>query len=524
MRRFLNALLPVLVIGLVLAGCDSGGGTPDNLGENTTVELETTSDVVSETDGSYTVNLVAMDPGFKEFSLDVSVDASQSTAVADEDFVGLPTDTTITFPESTTNEGRQLLSFDIVDEPIDSTGFLEEEETLVLTLTAADTSDVSVGENDTFTLTVEEDDEPLTTQEARDRPTGGRAVVDGTVTRVDGDGAYVQDSEGALYVFDGDFSGQVGDEVRVDGSTGFFSGLFQLQDVTEGPLTEVFSSGNELPSPPVVSLAEVTDNGEEYESELIRVENFAIDDGGDQQFQPGTNYTISNTSGESTLRIPGGSELVGEDIPEGANFQGVLGQFNNFGDPDENTGYQLLGLETGDLEPVATLASVDFSDDQLAPMTSVSVASDEDWGTSSEGDPPNAPYAVMSGFGANEPSNDWLISPALDFTTVENETLRFINAKGFDDTGRRGLQVKVSTDYDGSGNPENFTWTDVSDQVNFSEGDFNFVDSGKVNLSGSEFQDTEVYVAFQYRSSGTSGGQAADWQVDNIVVSGQPAN
>jgi hypothetical protein len=523
MRRFRTALLPVLVIGLVLAGCDSGGGgAPSDLGDNTAVELETTSDVVSETDGSYTVSLVAMDPGFKEFSLDVTVDPSQSTATAEEDFRGLPADTTITFPESTTNEGRRLISFDIVDEPIDSTGFLEEDETLVLTLSASDTSDVSVGENDTFTLTVEEDDEPLTTLEARDRPSGGRAVVDGIVTRVDGDGAYVQDSEGALYAFDGDFGGQVGDEVRVDGPTAYFSGLFQLESVSEGRLTEVLSSGNELPAPDTISLGEVTDNGEEYESELIRVENFAIDDGGDQQFQAGTNYTISNSSGESVLRIPGGSALVGEDIPEGANFQGVLGQFNNFGDPDENTGYQLLGLETGDLEPVVTLASVDFSDDQLAPMTAYSVASGNDWATGSDGDPPNAPYAIMSGFGADEPSNDWLISPALNFNSAQNETLRFINAKGFDDSGRRGLQVKVSTDYDGSGNPENFTWTDVSDQVTFSEGDFNFVNSGAVDLSG--FEGSEVYVAFQYRSSGTSGGQAADWQVDNIVVSGQPAN
>ncbi|MFO8099280.1 MAG: hypothetical protein R6T83_06605, partial [Salinibacter sp.] len=60
------------------------------------------------------------------------------------------------------------------------------------------------------------------------------------------------------------------------------------------------------------------------------------------------------------------------------------------------------------------------------------------------------------------------------------------------------------------------------DQVTFSEGEFEFVDSGAVDLSS--FQGSEVYVAFQYRSSGTEGGEAADWQVDNIVVSGQPTN
>lgn len=522
MTLLYRSLVPLLLFSLVLAGCDSGGGVPSDLGDSTSVGFaESSATLVEGEDETYNLEIVANDPGFKEFRLNLSIDQAQSTATLGEDVTGLTGDTTLTFPQSTTSGGTLSLPLTIVDEPIDGTGFLEGTENLAFTLTPADTLAPGIdNEASSFTLTIEEDDEPLTTQEARDRPTGGRAVVDGIVTRVDGDGAYVQDSEGALYAFDGDFAGQVGDEVRVDGPTAYFSGLFQLEDVSEGQLTEVLSSGNQLPAPDTISLGEITDNGEEYESELIRVENFAIDDGGDQQFQGGTNYTISNGSGESTLRIPGGSELVGEDIPDRANFQGVLGQFNNFGDPDDNTGYQLLGLEAGDLQPVVNLASVDFSDDQLAPMTAYSVASNEDWGTSSEGGSSNVPYAVANGFQADEASNDWLISPALDFTNVENETLRFINAKGFNDSGRRGLQVKVSTDYDGSGNPTNFTWTDVSDQVNFSEGDFNFVGSGAVDLSG--FQGSEVYVAFQYQSTGPF--DAAAWQVDNILVSGQPAN
>jgi hypothetical protein len=43
-----------------------------------------------------------------------------------------------------------------------------------------------------------------------------------------------------------------------------------------------------------------------------------------------------------------------------------------------------------------------------------------------------------------------------------------------------------------------------------------------VDLSDTQFQDGDVYVAFQYRSSGTS--DAAQWQVDNISVSGVPTN
>jgi hypothetical protein len=165
------------------------------------------------------------------------------------------------------------------------------------------------------------------------------------------------------------------------------------------------------------------------------------------------------------------------------------------------------------------LLSADFQDDELAPMTAFSVASNKDWGTSSDGDPPNAPYAVCNGFRGDELSNDWLITPAFDFTEFSGETLKFLNAKGFNDSGRRGLQVKVSTDYDGESNPENFTWTDISDRVNFSEGNFNFVSSGEINLSDEAFQDESVYIAFQYQNSGFE--NAAAWEVDNIIVTGR---
>jgi len=161
----------------------------------------------------------------------------------------------------------------------------------------------------------------------------------------------------------------------------------------------------------------------------------------------------------------------------------------------------------------------DFADDELAPMTAYSVASAANWETSSDGSPDNAPYAVANGFRSDELSNDWLITPALDFDASDEETLTFLNAKGFNDSGRRGLQVKVSTDYDGEGNPEDFTWTDISDEVTFSEGNFNFVSSGEIDLSGDAFQGDAVYIAFQYQNSGLE--NAAAWEVDNITVTGQ---
>jgi hypothetical protein len=162
----------------------------------------------------------------------------------------------------------------------------------------------------------------------------------------------------------------------------------------------------------------------------------------------------------------------------------------------------------------------DFSDEELAPMTAVNVTNGNGWGIGTfEG---NA-YAVANAFGGSEASNTWLVTPALNFNDFEAEVLTFRNAKNFDDGGlERGLQVKVSTDYDGAGNPENFTWTDISDRVeNYSDGGYTYVSSGEIDLSDTEFQGDEVYVAFQYRSSGTGGGTSEEWQVDNVRLVGR---
>jgi len=158
-----------------------------------------------------------------------------------------------------------------------------------------------------------------------------------------------------------------------------------------------------------------------------------------------------------------------------------------------------------------------FSGEELSPMTVVDVTNGNGWGVgSNEGNF----YAVANAFGGSEASDSWLITPSFNFNNFQGETISFRNAKNFDDGGvERGLQVKVSTDYDGSGNPGNFTWTDISDQVeSYSPGEYEFVSSGEIDLSGSQFQGDEVYIAFRYISSGTGGGSSEQWQVDDIRV------
>jgi hypothetical protein len=178
-------------------------------------------------------------------------------------------------------------------------------------------------------------------------------------------------------------------------------------------------------------------------------------------------------------------------------------------------------------EGTETFLSADFSEGMLAPLEPVSVASSANWGTSSEGAPfeiIEAPYAIINAFGADEPANDWLITPeSYDFGPFDTVTLSFANATNFNDEGLEGaeaLRVKVSTDYDGEGAPTDFAWTDVSDRIeNYSPGGYEFV-TAQIDLSDFGGEGAPVYVAFQYMSSGTGAGSSEVWEVDNIELVG----
>lgn len=172
-----------------------------------------------------------------------------------------------------------------------------------------------------------------------------------------------------------------------------------------------------------------------------------------------------------------------------------------------------------------TLLEEGFSDEEVDPFTVVDASEGGNNWQVTTFDNDQSPYMEANGFGADEPSNSWLISPALDFSdTSGGQTLSFANAKNFDDGGlEQGLLVKVSTDYDGEGNPEDFTWTDITNREGaaYSEGGYEFVSTGAIDISDEELQAEEVYIAFQYITSGTGSGSTELWQVDDILVRAQ---
>ena len=215
--------------------------------------------------------------------------------------------------------------------------------------------------------------------------------------------------------------------------------------------------------------------------------------------------TVNEVNDPPIIDSIGGQSVVEGEVLEFSVDAGTeLNLVVEAHDPDNANG-PFLGL----------IHSQDFKNPDgeltLEPWTAVSLTSNKDWEADEFGE---RTFAQMFGFNADEASDDWLISPPLNFTSTTNEFLSFESSKQFDGPD---IEVLVSTDYDGSGDPESATWTRL--EPDLSEGNEDVVFSGELDLS--EFTDEEnVYIAFHYTSTGTENGQAPVWQVGDIKVKG----
>ena len=145
----------------------------------------------------------------------------------------------------------------------------------------------------------------------------------------------------------------------------------------------------------------------------------------------------------------------------------------------------------------------------LDPFVAVDLEGEQHWQT---GVYDGIYYAKMNGYASNSAhaNEDWLITPnLLAHGTVETAKISFMNAAMY---SGNPLLVKVSTNYNGNGNPQNATWTDITDMFDWSSGEYAWV-STEGNLPVAK--DTKLYVAFVY----VCGDDAATaWEIADVKV------
>ncbi len=174
------------------------------------------------------------------------------------------------------------------------------------------------------------------------------------------------------------------------------------------------------------------------------------------------------------------------------------------------TSTQNFTITVSEYSNTQTILDVDFSNCPAADWTTYSVASNKNWIC-------NSGTYEINAYGGDEASDDWFISPAINFDTYENEILTFKTWTRYTDTEAPRLKLKYSANYSGSGDPTGTTWTEIN-YTPSAEDSQQWTESGSLDLS--QLSGTGIYLAFHYTSSGTGGGSSTYWILDDILLQG----
>lgn len=347
--------------------------------------------------------------------------------------------------------------------------------------------------------------------------------VYGIITMDESDGniykqLYVQDHTAGINVrltASSDF--KAGDSVRIALKGAYLSdyaGVIQLDSIDPEKAIIKQSSDN-IFAPAVKTIPEIS---LEDEGKLIKIENVQFqytelsNTYADAVNQSSENRLIEDCDGNVMIvRSSGYANFAGTALPTGnGSLICIVNQFNGE--------LQLIIRSISEVQMSGArcpgqLVFKDFDDNSITSGGWIvqQVTGTLTWTTSTAGGAPE-PYGMMSNWNgtSNELTESWLISPALDLSNSTAADLSFENACNYSGDA---LQVLVSTNYPGTGNPNGATWTSLT--ATWSTGSWAWVNSGIIDLSA--YLQSGVRIAFKYTGSASDG---KTWELDDITING----
>ena len=176
----------------------------------------------------------------------------------------------------------------------------------------------------------------VTIAEARLMDVGSCAAVEAIVTSPNFQSTNtehtIQDETAGvvLFIYGTDLILEVGQEVQVVGMLDEFNGKFEIVPESLDQVT-VLGTG-QLPEPQVITVNDLSFNGEEYESELITINNVSVIEGSWPNDGYSVNLTITDDGNSTvTMRVDSDTDLDGSPEPVWpANVTGVGGQYYTY--------------------------------------------------------------------------------------------------------------------------------------------------------------------------------------------------
>jgi hypothetical protein len=341
---------------------------------------------------------------------------------------------------------------------------------------------------------------------------------------------YIEDHTAAIQVrltSSSDFA--VGDSIRFSLAGAYLSeyaGVIQLDSIDPETMMVKQSAGHPL-TPTVVTISELdsvftndiqnfTDN---YEGKLIQLNNVQVTFAdlsktwADAFNQSSENIFLEDCSGNNIIvRTSGFADFANETVPVGnGSIVCIVGRFNS---DIQLTIRSISEVDMAGTRCAGQILSKDFEDEDLfsGGWTNIVVVGTTAWEVQFFG----SNCAVISNYDGmnNSAAESWLISPALDLSNTTTATMSFDNDCNYSGDP---LQLLVSTDYAGVGNPNSSTWIDISSSVTWDSNPsgWGFEPTGDIDLSA--YTGGTLYVAFKYTGSNSDG---RTWEIDNIIITG----
>lgn len=328
--------------------------------------------------------------------------------------------------------------------------------------------------------------------------------------------AYIQDSTaGICLTVSGNNTFSRDSEVKIvcrGVSFTVYNGLLQFGDISIADQTSLVSLTPPPPEPETVTIAEVLSG--DYQAEYVRIESV-------QFAQPGSfsgENILTDCSDELEVYTRSDATFSSETLPAGNGYiKGVVSEYSGvqllLRDNTENemTGERCGGAGTVYLtQDFSTL--VKYADvSTLAGWKTYPQAGTKTWYGNEVS---SRKWVQATAYNSGEASViTWMIAPIIDLTMATEPYLQFESADGYDNGAT--MKLYVSTDYDGSATPWNFTWTEKSFSlpVLTASGYSQFASSGEIDLSA--YNGSLLWIAWIY-DGGT--GSTTTWEVDNVLV------
>jgi hypothetical protein len=258
------------------------------------------------------------------------------------------------------------------------------------------------------------------------------------------------------------------------------------------------------PEPHNITIEEILNDFERYESTLVKVDGASITKAGGNTFKFVT--TIDDETATMDMFTSPGADFASASLPDSeVDMTAIVSQGGNESSMqlsirslDDLDGYSGGGGGGNDEEELPY--STEFNSGIPSNWTIVNTTGDREW----QGrDFDDVFYAQMSAFNQGDivDVETWMITPLFDFDAQSGEYIQFKMADAFENGNP--LRLVYSTDYSGSGNPTSANWTEIGSSeianlINNPDGYDNiYEDSGQIDLS---MVTGKAHLAFVYDS------------------------